>query len=78
LNDLGINDDPIQREDIFDLFQIQQERIIQKHKQGFFEALQQQISKARGHKYIFQKADEFKYTQVVNQTLKAKTERNIL
>lgn len=69
LNDHGINEDHIQKEDIMDLFQIQPEMVNKEHKQGFYEAFIFALSKARGSKHVIDKANQFKYVNVINKAL---------
>jgi len=78
LDDLGINDDNIQREDVFDCFQITPEIINKSHKQGLFEALTNTIQKQRGITYVIGKADAAKYTEVIRKVIDSRRDKNLL
>lgn len=74
LNDFGINDDAILKQDIMDHFSIQPEFVNKEHKQGFYEALMGALQKSRGPKYVQQKADHFDYVNVIRGAINTNAE----
>jgi len=73
MSDLGINDDTLLYEEILDMFNIYtKEEQAKEHCGGLFLGLKMYLNKVRGVGYTRNKADDFNYTQVINEAINGK------